>query len=55
MIGDSLQPIVLELNDRPSMVVTYECEAALKRDMIFDAFAHISLDGTPLDAEPHIG
>jgi hypothetical protein len=51
MIGDALQPIVLELNDRPSMVVTYDCEAALKRDMIFDAFSHISLDGTPLDAE----
>jgi hypothetical protein len=49
MIGENLEPVVLELNDRPSMVVTYLCEAALKRDMVADALAHLSLDGTPLD------
>jgi hypothetical protein len=49
MIAENLHPFVLELNDRPSMVVTYDCEAELKRDMIFDAFQHISVDGTPVD------
>lgn len=49
MLNENLQPIILELNDRPSMVVTYECEAALKRDLIYDACSHISLDGSPLD------
>lgn len=49
LVSENLQPIVLELNDRPSMVVTYECEKDLKRDMIFDAFSHISCDGSPID------
>jgi hypothetical protein len=49
LVGENLQPFVLELNDRPSMVVTYECEDALKRDLIYDAFSHISVDGTPVD------
>jgi hypothetical protein len=49
MIAENLQPFVLELNDRPSMIVTYDCEESLKRDMIFDAFSHISVDGTPVD------
>jgi hypothetical protein len=51
MISDACRPLVLELNDRPSMVVTYECEAALKRDLICDAIAHISVDGSPRDDE----
>jgi hypothetical protein len=51
LIAENLQPIVLELNDRPSMVVTYECEAALKKNMVLDAFSHISLDGTPIDGD----
>jgi hypothetical protein len=49
MISENVQPVVLELNDRPSMVVTYECEAALKRDLVFDALSHISVDGTPVE------
>jgi hypothetical protein len=49
MISECCRPVVLELNDKPSMVVCYECEEALKRDMVYDAFAHLSLDGTPLD------
>lgn len=49
LLSENLQPIVLELNDRPSMIVTYECEKALKRDMIYDAFSHISVDGSPCD------
>ncbi|OHT17429.1 Tubulin-tyrosine ligase family protein [Tritrichomonas foetus] len=49
MISEKLQPIVLELNDRPSMIVTYECEAALKKEMVKDAFSHISIDGSPVD------
>jgi hypothetical protein len=51
LVAENLQPIVLELNDRPSMVVTYECEAELKKNLILDAFSHISVDGTPLDGE----
>jgi hypothetical protein len=53
MLSDACRPIVLELNDRPSMVVTYECEAALKRDLICDALAHISVAGSPREDEPH--
>jgi hypothetical protein len=49
MIAANLQPIILELNDRPSMIVTSECEAALKKKVMFDAFSHISLDGTLLN------
>jgi hypothetical protein len=49
MIAENMQPFVLELNDRPSMVVTFDCEESLKQDMIFDAFSHISVDGTPVD------
>jgi hypothetical protein len=40
MIVANLQPIVLELNDRPS----------LKKE-VFDAFSQISLDGMPLDVD----
>lgn len=49
MLSENLQPIVLELNDRPSMVVTYECERELKRNLIADAITHISVDGSPVD------
>jgi hypothetical protein len=49
MIAENMQPFVLELNDRPSMVVTYDCEEALKRDLVFDALSHISIDGTAVD------
>jgi hypothetical protein len=48
-IAENMQSFVLELNDRLSMIAHYECEAALKRDMIFDAFSHISVDGTHID------
>ena len=49
MLSENLQPILLELNDRPSMVVTYECEADLKRNLIADAVTHISANGEPRD------
>ena len=49
MLSDTLQPIVLELNDRPSMAVTYECEDQLKKNLIADAITHISIDGEPCD------
>ena len=51
MISENLQPIVLELNDRPSMIITYPCENDLKREMIFDAFSHISVDGSQVDSD----
>jgi hypothetical protein len=50
LLSENLQPVLLELNDRPSMVVTYEVEAALKRDLIYDAFSHISMDGSAVDS-----
>jgi len=49
LLNDNLQPIVLELNDRPSMQVTFDCESALKRDLIIDTLKTISLTGTPLN------
>jgi hypothetical protein len=45
MISDRCDPIVLELNDRPSMCVTYEIERHLKTRVIYDALNVVTVDG----------
>jgi hypothetical protein len=50
MINDRCEPVVLELNDRPSMCVTYELEHALKSGVIFDTLNIVSVDGEDVGA-----
>jgi hypothetical protein len=45
LISDRCEPIVLELNDRPSMCVTYDLEHDLKSRIVFDALNVLSADG----------
>jgi hypothetical protein len=47
MLNDRCEPMVLELNDRPSMSVTYDIEQPLKSQLIRDALNLITVDGTP--------
>ena len=54
ILDEHLNPIVLELNDRPSMKVTFECERKLKHDLIVDAMKIVTVDGRPQVAEPDI-
>jgi hypothetical protein len=42
MLNDSCDPIVLELNDRPSMCVTYDIEQYLKTRVVADAMALVA-------------
>ena len=49
MLSKNLQPVVLELNDKPSMAVSYDIEYELKKNMVKEALDHISLDGSPKD------
>jgi tubulin polyglutamylase TTLL6/13 len=45
MINDRCEPVVLELNDRPSMCVTYDLEQDLKSRVVFDALNIVTVDG----------
>lgn len=49
MLNDRCEPIVLELNDRPSMCVTYDIERTLKSRLVYDALNIISVNGAPPD------
>lgn len=51
MINECCNPVFLELNDRPSMVVTFDCERELKRDLIYDALTCLTPDGSPINPE----
>jgi hypothetical protein len=68
MIDDQCEPVVLELNDRPSMCVTDEIEQDLKARLVFDALNVVTVDGEdpgeraapggwerilPVEGEPH--
>lgn len=46
MLNEFLNPIVLELNDRPSMMVTFDIEKELKTNLIVDTLHTISTDGS---------
>lgn len=45
MINDNLEPVVLELNDRPSMKVTFPFEQNLKKKLIVDAMQYVKVEG----------
>jgi hypothetical protein len=47
MINERCEPVVLELNDRPSMSVTYDIEHKLKTELVFDALNVVTVDGAP--------
>ena len=49
ILNELMDPIVLELNDRPSMHVTFDLEAKLKPLMIFEALSLITTNGRPPD------
>lgn len=49
LLRDNLEPIVLELNDRPSMHVTFDLEEQLKPRLIYDTLSIITTDGSPPD------
>jgi hypothetical protein len=51
LINDRCEPCVLELNDRPSMSVTYEIEQVLKRQLVRDALNLVTVDGKPASDE----
>ncbi|EAY23447.1 Tubulin-tyrosine ligase family protein [Trichomonas vaginalis G3] len=51
LLDENANPIVLELNDRPSLKVTFACEKGLKHDLICDAMKIVTVDGSPLEVE----
>ena len=48
MLNDFLNPVVLELNDRPSMMVMFSIEKDLKTNLIKDTLKTITTDGSEL-------
>jgi hypothetical protein len=55
LLNERCEPCVLELNDRPSMAVTYEIEHALKTQLVRDALNLITVDGKPPAADVAAG
>lgn len=47
MLDENCDPILLEMNDRPSMCVTYDLENTLKTKMIKDVLNILTIDGKP--------
>jgi hypothetical protein len=47
LLNERCEPCVLELNDRPSMCVTYDIEHTLKTQLVRDALNLITVDGKP--------
>jgi hypothetical protein len=52
MITEHGDPRVLELNDRPSMKVTFPFEYTLKKSLIVDGMKLVSIDGSEVREEP---
>ncbi|OHT10867.1 hypothetical protein TRFO_19769 [Tritrichomonas foetus] len=55
LINDQLEPIVLEMNDRPSMFVTFSLEKDLKTGLVREALNLITLDGSPPTSDADFG
>ena len=55
LITESGEPFVLELNDRPSMKVTFPFERGLKKALVMDALKLVSLDGGTAPETPGSG
>jgi hypothetical protein len=45
IVDEQCEPVVLELNDRPSMCVTYPIEEVLKSRLVYDALNIVTVDG----------
>jgi hypothetical protein len=45
MLDEKCEPVVLELNDRPSLAVTYPIEQELKSNLVYDALNVVTVDG----------
>jgi hypothetical protein len=45
MVSEACEPVVLELNDRPSMCVTCPIEEVLKSRVVYDALNIVTVDG----------
>jgi hypothetical protein len=55
LLNESCDPIVLELNDRPSMCATFDIEGPLKTQVVRDALNLVTLDGSEPDARANAG
>ena len=55
IINSKMEPIVLEMNDRPSMFVTFDIEKDLKAGLIRDALGLVTYDGTPPVKDSYMG
>lgn len=51
MINQDCEPIVLELNDNPSMKITFAIERNLKKKLLEDAISLVTLDGSVVPIE----
>lgn len=52
LINDKYEPMLLEMNDRPSMFVSFEdIERELKKNLVKEALSLISLDGSPVNKD----
>lgn len=47
LLDKNLNPIVLEMNDRPSMAVTFALEDIVKTQLVYDTLNLITPDGSP--------
>jgi hypothetical protein len=55
MLNDRCEPVVLEVNDRPSMCVTYPIEDDLKTRVVFDALNLVLADLQNEGQQPVLG
>ena len=55
MLNENCDPILLEMNDRPSMCVTYDIENTLKTNLIKDALNILTVDGKPPPPNTKLG
>ena len=55
LINEDCEPVVLELNDRPSMATTFQLEDPIKTNLNLEAMRMISVDGSPPDEDTPTG
>ncbi|OHT04804.1 Tubulin-tyrosine ligase family protein [Tritrichomonas foetus] len=55
MLNENCEPIILEMNDRPSMCVTFDIENTLKTKIVEDILKIITLDGSPPSPNAQFG
>lgn len=55
MINEDCEPILLEMNDRPSLCVTFDIENTLKTKLISDVLKLITIDGKPPSSNATLG